>query len=175
MSTIVGVFNDSKKAGDAVAELKNKGYTNDISVISKDVNGEGVKSEQVKDDVTDGAVAGAAVGGALAGLATLLAGAAALAIPGAGILILGPLGAALAGAATGGLVGALVDWGIPQEKAKEYEHRIKSGDVLVAVKTNKDKEQHVLDIFKKYRVDKTNDFTLDTYGKSDDEVSFVSI
>lgn len=144
---VVGLFTDSAMAGEAIGELKEKGYTKDISVVAKDMGDPELKSHDIKKDVSDGAGAGAVTGaavGAAAGIAaTLLAGAISVVVPGVGLVVAGPLAAGLAGAATGavtgGAVGALVDLGFPEEKAKMYEHHIQSGDTLVAISTSEDK------------------------------------
>jgi hypothetical protein len=39
-----------------------------------------------------------------------------------------------AGAAGGGLIGALVGWNIPEERVKHYETGIKQGGILMGVK-----------------------------------------
>jgi hypothetical protein len=70
----------------------------------------------------------------------LLAGAAALAIPGVGPFIAaGPLaallGGALAGGAVGGIIGALSAIGVPEEYAREYAAAIEQGETLVSVRT----------------------------------------
>lgn len=154
---IAGLFTDSKLAGEAISELKNKGYTKDISVITKD-GARDTKTHDVKKDVSDGAgmgaATGAAMGAAIAGLTALLVGAVTVAIPGVGIVIAGPLAAGLAGAATGavagGVVGALVDAGFPEEKAKMYQHEIENGETLVSVSAGADKSGEVESILKKY-------------------------
>src|SRR5205085_9670420 len=88
------------------------------------------------------AAQGAAVGGAVGGVAgaTLAAIAAvgtSLALPGLGLVIAGPIVAALAGlgagGATGGLIGALVGAGIPEHRAKVYDAGIRSGGILLGV------------------------------------------
>lgn len=151
MSTVIGLFTDSKNAGDVVGDLKAQGYTEDISIVAKDVNQSGTTSAQVKQEVSDGATAGAATGAAMGAIGALLVGAASFALPGVGAVVLGPLATLLAGTATGavagGLVGALVDWGIPEEKAKDFENRINSGEVLVAVKTDSDTQTEVQSLF----------------------------
>lgn len=156
MNTVVGLFDDSKQAGEAIADLKNEGYTDDISIVSKDVNDQGVKTHQVKQDSSDGAAAGAAVGSVMGALAGILAGAASFALPGIGLVVLGPLAATLtgaaAGAATGGLVGALVDMGIPEKRAKEYQDAVSSGQVLVSVTTDEDKADDAMEVLKKHGV-----------------------
>jgi hypothetical protein len=65
-----------------------------------------------------------------------------LVIPGLGLVVAGPLAAALAGggagAAGGGLIGALVGWNIPEERVKHYETGIKQGGILMGVKPRSD-------------------------------------
>jgi hypothetical protein len=86
----------------------------------------------------EGAATGAAAGGAVGGTLGLLAGIGALAIPGLGPFIAaGPIMAALsgaaAGAAAGGLTGALVGLGVPEYEAKQYESKVKGGNILISV------------------------------------------
>lgn len=138
--TVIGIFSDSKKAGNAVSEFVDKGFTNDITVVAKeDVMGD-TNVHEVKKDVTEGATAGAVAGATVGGLAGLLSGVASFVVPGVGLLIYGPLATFLsgltAGALTGGLMGGLVDYGIPEEKAKVYQQRLEAGEVLVGVSTN---------------------------------------
>lgn len=81
----------------------------------------------------------AAVGAGIGGFAGLLAGVAALAIPGVGPFIAaGPLavalGGALAGGAAGGVIGALSGMGVPEEYAREYAAAIEQGQTLVSVR-----------------------------------------
>jgi uncharacterized membrane protein len=137
--TVIGIFRDNKQAGNAVSEFVNKGFTNDITVVAK----EGVMGDtnvhEVKKDVTEGTTTGAVAGATVGGLAALLSGVASFVVPGVGLLVYGPLatflGGLAAGALTGGLMGALVDYGIPEEKAKVYQQRLEAGEVLVGVST----------------------------------------
>jgi uncharacterized membrane protein len=48
-------------------------------------------------------------------------------------------GAAL-GAAVGGVAGALVGMGIPEYEAKQYEGKIREGNILISVHTEDSKE-----------------------------------
>jgi hypothetical protein len=89
----------------------------------------------------EGAATGAATGGAIGGTIGLLAGIGALAIPGLGPFIAaGPIMAALSGAAAGatagGLAGALIGLGIPEYEAKQYETKVKGGNILISVHTD---------------------------------------
>jgi hypothetical protein len=82
------------------------------------------------------AAVGATGGSALFGALGLLVGAGALAIPGVGpLLAAGPLVAGLAGlgvgGALGGLTGALVGMGLPEDQTKRYLGHIGAGRTLV--------------------------------------------
>lgn len=152
---LISVFPDHASANDAVEELQEMGYDpKRISLLMKNSTDD---TETVGNDkatnVTQGAISGATTGGLLAGLAGLLVGVGAIAIPGIGALFIGgPLAAALGltgaaatavsaaatGVVAGGLVGALTGLGIPEEKARVYEERVKSGGVVVAVPTDID-------------------------------------
>ena len=145
MSTIIaGLFTDSKKAGEAVKKLKNKGYTDNVSVIAKDSSGD-TNSTSVKDEKPRAATTAAMVGGPIGALAGLFVGSVSAAIPGAILLVGGPLaliwgvtGAAI-GALGGGLIGALVDIGFPEDKAKIFQDHILRGQVLIAITGDEDK------------------------------------
>lgn len=147
----LGLFKDSRLAGEAVGSLKNKGYTDHVSLVAKDSGGD-IETYTVKEERAKGAVVGAAVGGPLGALAGLVAGAVTAAVPGGLLLVAGPLavtwgvsGAAL-GAVSGGLLGALVDLGLPREEAAAFEDHIARGDVLVAVTTDDEASNSVQQI-----------------------------
>jgi hypothetical protein len=84
--------------------------------------------------VVQGAGAGAGIGAMLGGSLGWIAAFTGLAIPGVGaFLVAGPLLGMLAGGAAGGAVGLLVGLGIPEDKAKLYEDRLKDGGILLSV------------------------------------------
>lgn len=157
--TVVGVFEDSKLAGQAVSELKEMGYTKEISVAAQDVNKEGLETTDVKRDLgkeaSKGAGTGAVIGGTLGAIAGVLTGAAAFTVPGVGIAILGPLATALAGAGVGGaagtVVGALVDMGIPEHTAKEYEQYVQAGQVLITATVKPEDLEKVEEVITRYQ------------------------
>ncbi len=103
----------------------------------------------------EGGASGAAIGGLIGGTLGLLAGIGSLAIPGLGALVAaGPILAALSGTAVGGslglLTGFLIGLGIPEYEAKRYEHRVKSGGVLLSVHAETAEEvEKIKDIFVK--------------------------
>jgi hypothetical protein len=86
----------------------------------------------------EGAAAGGGTGGVVGGILGWLVGIGSLAIPGIGPFIAaGPILAALSGAAlgaaTGGVIGSLVGLGVTEVEAKQYESRLKEGQILISV------------------------------------------
>ncbi|BAT51626.1 hypothetical protein NOS3756_05520 [Nostoc sp. NIES-3756] len=144
----VGVFSHRRDAEKALNELKNSGFAMDrVSVIAQDADrneeiaGSPVR-EKVGDKSDEGATTGALTGGALGGLTGLLVGLGTLAIPGIGpIMLAGATATTLAttlagagiGAVAGGLLGGLIGLGIPEERARGYESRVRRGHYLVIV------------------------------------------
>ncbi|PHJ61660.1 histidine kinase [Nostoc linckia z18] len=143
----VGVFSTRRDVEHALHELKNVGFDmNRVSVITRDGERDDIAGAEVRDRVGDksdeGAAVGAVSGGALGGLTGLLVGLGTLAIPGIGpIMLAGATATALAttlagagiGAVAGSLLGALIGLGIPEERARVYDERVKRGQYLVIV------------------------------------------
>ncbi|MFZ5596665.1 MAG: hypothetical protein ACOY31_06595 [Bacillota bacterium] len=150
--TVIGSFSSRDSAERAINDLRSKGFERDISVLAKDDSGNkdaGNYSTQFTggDPISDGA----STGGVIGGLVGLAAGAGALAIPGIGpILAAGPIAGLLSGAATGGITGGLADYGIPAERGRHFEDRIKRGDTLVTVKCDDKRAEEALRILKQY-------------------------
>ena len=141
---VIGYFKDNGKAEEALRECKEKGF-NEISILGNETRDQTGISGKGGSQLTSGTMTGGAIGG-LAGLAM---GAGALVIPGIGpILALGPLAAALGGAVTGGVAGALVDYGIPEDRSNFYESKIKEGNTVMVVKTDEGKTDEVAQIFR---------------------------
>lgn len=154
----VGLFVNREDAEKAINQIHNSlGVDTDhISYIYRNTDGE--VREVDADDVSsstpgEGAKSGAVIGGtvgAIAGIATVAG-----LIPVIGpIFAAGPLAAALgltgalgttaAGAATGavagGVIGALTNMGIGEERAQRYADRVRAGDVLVSTHADTDKD-----------------------------------
>lgn len=144
---IIGIVENAPAAEGVLTRLQGAGISPDqISVLLPDKTGTRDFAHEHHTKAPEGAVAGASTGGVIGGTLGLLAGIGALAIPGFGPLIAaGPLMAALsgvaAGATLGGVAGALVGLGIPEMEAKHYEGKIKGGNVLIAVHTERPEEQ----------------------------------
>lgn len=152
MSTVVGVFRNQQAASAAIEAMRGAGVnTDDISYVSTqehdllDKSGAGEVGKDTAGGASSGAIAGGALG-TIAGLAVangILPGLGTLFFAGPIATGLGLTGAAattaagaLSGAAAGGLVGALTGMGIGASDAQKYEDRVKSGDVLVTVRTD---------------------------------------
>jgi len=136
---VLGLAADASMADRIVTSLKSAGFRNDdISALFPDKQGTRDFAHETNTKAPEGAVAGASVGGVVGGTLGLLAGIGALAIPGIGPLIAaGPIMAALsglaAGAALGGLSGGLIGLGVPEVEAKQYEAKVKDGNILISV------------------------------------------
>ncbi len=150
--TVVGVFSSEKQAESAVNEMRNSGFTEEeISIVAKDDRKKGKDREREGTMMGIGDMAGGTTtGGVLGGLAGLALGAGALTIPGLGpIIAMGPIAGMLSGAALGGITGGLVDWGIPEERGRHYEEKVKEGNILTAVRTDDRKIQEAADILRR--------------------------
>ena len=160
---LVGMFRDKDHAEAAYDELRSRGYTvQDINVVmssttrdkyySSDTNGLGNKA-------LEGTGVGSAVGGVIGAIAgAIVAVGTSLVIPGLGLVIAGPLAAALAGAGaggiTGGVIGALVGLGIPEERAKIYREGIQNGEIIISVKPHSEKDlQELSDRWKEFHAE----------------------
>ncbi len=147
MKYVAGIFDSRFEAEQALAELMTAGVERDkISLIMTDETKS--KLFNMTDDegekTAKGAAAGAAIGGALGALIAGLTAVGSVVIPGAGLLVAGPIVAALsgagAGAAVGGLSGALIRAGISAAEASRYAEEVREGKVVVLVHPANDNE-----------------------------------
>lgn len=137
---VTGVFKTRVAAEAAVDAILKRGYTrDDISVLMSDAT----KSKEFAIETGSRAGEGAGIGGAVGGavgavIAALAAVGTNIALPGLGLVVAGPLVAALAGAgaggATGGIIGALIGAGIPEDRVREYERGINEGGIVIGTK-----------------------------------------
>lgn len=136
--TVIGVFDNVDRATRALDALRDVGITPEqVSVVARDARATREISDNT-DMVAEDAGKGAVVGTVLGGLAGWLVGISALAIPGIGPIVgAGIIGTTLAGAgigaATGGLVGALGSYDVPEEDARAYEEWVRQGSILLTV------------------------------------------
>ena len=139
-TTVVGVFRDEGNAHQAVQALRQAGFREDqISVVGQRRDKDTGEVVQEGTHAGAGAATGVVAGAGIAALWSL--GATFGMVPVIGpILAVGPIAAALisaaGGAVAGGILGALVGMGIPEEEAKYYEGEVKSGRILVTVQAD---------------------------------------
>lgn len=141
---LTGMFRDRDSAEKAYNSALSRGYTkDDVNVMMSDKTRDSwFSGDDADTELGSKALEGAGTGSAIGGtLGAIIGGIAAIGtsvlLPGLGLIVAGPLLAALAGAGagglTGGLVGALIGSGIPEEHAKAYEEGINNGGMVVGV------------------------------------------
>lgn len=153
---VFGIASTEAQAISIADDLKIAGFTpNQVSVLFPDKSGTRDFAHEQHTKAPEGATVGGGSGAVLGGAVGWLLGIGALAIPGLGPLIAaGPIMAALAGAgvgaAAGGLTGALIGMGIPELEAKQYEGKIRAGNILISIHTdNSDERTRAEDILKR--------------------------
>lgn len=132
--TVVGVFEDRRRAERAVGELRRAGFREDQVglLVREGAAGASPEGCDTNTKAEEGMAAGLLAGGAAG---ALLGAVAAPLIPGVGLAVAaGVFAGAVGGAAVGGLVGTLVGMGIPEDEARMYECELAAGRTLVTVR-----------------------------------------
>ena len=153
---VTGLFTDRDSAERAFLVALGRGYDKgEISVVmDDDTRRKYFPAEEADKTELAGKAAEGELGSPKSGtMATLFTAAAAvgafLLLPGFGLVLAGPVAAALAGAGAaavaGGLYGALHDWGIPQQRIDAYDAAIKRGGILLGVKARNDDDARYFD------------------------------
>lgn len=146
---VFGSFSDRESAERAYASATNRGYAqDDVNLVMSDDTRKRYFADQdteLSSKAAEGAGTGAMIGGAAVGvLGAIAAIGTSIALPGLGLVLAGPLVAGLAGAGagglTGGLIGALIGWGIPEDRAKEYEDDVRNGRIVMGVNPRSDED-----------------------------------
>lgn len=142
---LTAIFRDRNETEKVFNWLLHQGYeSNEISVLMSEqtragfcdtgTEGQIKASTYASEGIATGGAIGTAVG---ATVGAILAIGTSVAIPGLGLIVAGPIVAALAGggagAVTGATVGGLVGLGIPESNAKAYEEALKKGGVVMGV------------------------------------------
>jgi hypothetical protein len=148
---LTGMFTDKESTEAAYKSLRDRGYKDDeINVLMSDETrkkyyADGAVETELGTKAAEGMGYGSAIGGTLG---AVIGGIAALGtnlvLPGIGLVVWGPIAAALAGggagATAGGWIGALIGYGIPEERVKEYEEGIKKGGTVFGVTPRSDED-----------------------------------
>jgi hypothetical protein len=143
---LTAIFRDRLSVERAFDWLQTRGYDpSEINVLMSDRTRAGYKDQGTEGQIKSGSKAaeGMATGGAIgtavgATVAAIAAIGTSIAIPGLGLVVAGPIAAALAGggagAVAGGAIGGLVGLGIPESNTKAYEEALRKGGVVLGVR-----------------------------------------
>jgi len=149
---LTAVIRDREVATQTYDWLQQNGHSpSDINVMmseqtratfsDKGTEGKIKKGDKALEGVATGGAIGTAVG---ATIGAVLAIGTSVLVPGLGLIVAGPILAALAGggagAVTGGIVGGLVGLGIPESNAKAYEEALKKGGVVFGIVPHSDED-----------------------------------
>lgn len=152
---VMCLVSTTAKAECLVNCLREAGFnTNDISMLLPDISGSRDLSYEKHSKAPEGTATGAGAGALLGGAFGWLTGTGMVAIPALGSLVAaGPIVAALSaaavGTAIGGVAGGLIGLGIPEFEAKQYEGKVKSGNILLSVHCiNNEMSKRAEEIFK---------------------------
>jgi hypothetical protein len=148
---VTALFRNADAAERAYRAAAALGYEDaDINVVISDATRDRLLSErgashpnlssnaaESADTPAKGADLGGPTGGTLGTIAPVIAAVGtAVLIP--GLVFAGPIAIALTAAGAvgvaGGLIGAFKDWGIPQNRVREYEKAVRDGAILLGVK-----------------------------------------
>lgn len=148
---VSGLFKSRADAERAVENLVDFGFMReDISLLMSDATRGREFRLAAATKAPEGTAAGATIGGAIGAIAAGLVALGVVAVPGIGLVAAGPVLAALAGlgagAAAGGLTGALIGLGIPEHEAKFYNEEIGQGGILLGVYTHEDRVEQAKNI-----------------------------
>ena len=170
MTTMIGLFDNPHDAQEAITELVRLGFDREsIGLVTQDQNqGMDIQNSaqafsyqpqaQTSDTATtDENIVGksSGVGAALGGLGGLVVGLAALAVPGAGpVLVAGPLATLLTGgavgAAAGGLIGALAGLGLNDKDSQFFAESLRRGGTIVTAEINDSDLDRVGEVFQRH-------------------------
>jgi hypothetical protein len=141
MPVIHALFDSYIEASRAVRALEARGIDKeDISIIA---NKSDIPAEEPVKPTAEGAELGTDLGAIAGGAGGLLAGLGVLTIPGIGPVVgagwlvsttVGFLAGAASGLVAGGIIGALVDAGVPEDHAHLYVEGIRRGGTLVTAR-----------------------------------------
>lgn len=162
---ISGLFSSYTDFANLIEALNMRGYReDDLSVLMSENTHHQYFAPQENTKAPEGATVGTISGGILGALIGGLTLVGNVILPGAGLLVAGPLVGALTagaiGAATGGLIGALIGSGIPEHEAKFFEDALKEeGRILVVAHVPKDEVKEVKAVFERCNADRLKIYT----------------
>jgi len=139
-ATAFGVYPDRIGIRGALTVLKKEGFSNsEISVLFRECRGVRSTGPATNAKASERGMAGHRASVSIGGAFGWLAGIGPIVVPGQGPFVAaGPIMVALQGAgkdsSIGGVVGALVEMGVPENEAKQYDGRLGSSWILLSVR-----------------------------------------
>lgn len=160
-SVITALFNNISDASSALQTLESNGILpGDVSLISSESLSQDNFALTGNSKMPEGTAVGAASGGVITALLAGLTTVGTIASGGAGLLVSGPIVAALAGAGAGatigGIIGGLIGSKIPEHEIKFYEDSLEKGSVLIGVKYGSSNKALIEDIFEQSEATKVS-------------------
>jgi hypothetical protein len=142
---VTALFDDGASLERAYEAVAARGYgTGDINVLMSDATRSRYFAEdrevntEIGRKVEEGGELGGPMGGAVGTILPAVIAAGVVALPGLGMVLAGPVAAAFAAAGAAGMamgaIGLMADWGIPEERARQYETGIRDGGILLSVR-----------------------------------------
>lgn len=153
---VTALFRDGESAERAYQACVARGYEiGEVNVLMSEDTRQGLIAEHsatttlLAGKKAEGGQLGGPKGGRIEILVTIFAAiGAALALPALGFVVAGPLAAAVASAGAAGLaaglIGALGDWGISEDRVRQYESGIHEGGILMMVEARSDEDARQL-------------------------------
>jgi len=151
---LFGLARSEDQALSIANQLKGAGFAdNDISVLSRDTMGIRHFGYLQRARTLEGTGAGAGVGILIGAAMGWMLSIGTLVIAGVGPFVAAPIMVAFAGAglgaAAGGLIGALIGTGMHKYEVRQYDEKMKGGNILIAAYTKSRLERdRVKEIFK---------------------------
>jgi hypothetical protein len=162
-TVLTALFRDTRQAEAAYRAALDLGYkAADINVLMSEqtrnryVSGSrsdtalGEKAHEPAPEASKRAeILGGPVGGTMGTVTPAIAAiGAALLVPGLGLAVAGPIAIALTAAGTAGiatgLIGAFTNWGIPSDRAEQYERGVRNGGIVLGVEPKSSRDRSTL-------------------------------
>ena len=154
----LALFPTVEQAEQAGQALVQNGFEREqINLLAQEEAVKALIEDPRPDTTKESATAGAVGGGAFGGLMGLIAGASTAIAMGAGtVLTGGALAAAIGitaagagiGASYGGLLGALMGWGVSEGDVQHFIEGVRDGSILVAVETDRQRSGDAIQIMR---------------------------
>lgn len=159
---LTALFRDTRPAEQAFQAALERGYEPDaINVLMSEPTRDrylmGARDTPLADKAAEpvpeaskrAELLGGPVGGTVGTVAPAIAAVgAALLVPGLGLAVAGPIAVALTAAGTAGiatgLIGAFTQWGIPSDRAEQYERGLRNGGIVLGVEPNTPEDRNAL-------------------------------